>query len=389
MSQSSRALMPDYLRLFALFGIVVVNVQTIAFSFEGDMFAPKDRVSDALTMFLVYGLAFSKSFGLFSFMFGVGLGFLMQAAERKGLSFGKVYRNRMIGLILLGVAHGCLFYPGDILLTYGLIGSILYFVRNWPVKRLVWVGSLLLLFQALVLAPIMAMGAAIVTHPEIMEQLIGQPLDDYYGDIVEIEREALTNGSFFDAIAMRATSFANFVGFTIFLQGTIVLGWFCLGLAAVKAGAIDNAGHKIWRRARVFALVPGVLASLVGAAIWQWHDAVLGVAIVIAVGPLATMGYLGLIAHFARPPGPFIAKALAAGGSSLTIYLGQSIVLSTIFAGYGLGLWEALSPAMATLTAVCVTVALMIFVTIWRQRFKLGPFEWVLRKITYFGTAKS
>ena len=32
MTGSPRALMPDYLRLFALFGIVVVNVQYIAFS---------------------------------------------------------------------------------------------------------------------------------------------------------------------------------------------------------------------------------------------------------------------------------------------------------------------------------------------------------------------
>ena len=32
MTGSPRALMPDYLRLIALFGIVVVNVQFIAFS---------------------------------------------------------------------------------------------------------------------------------------------------------------------------------------------------------------------------------------------------------------------------------------------------------------------------------------------------------------------
>ena len=35
-----RALMPDYLRLFALFGIVIVNVQFIAFSALGSFFKP-------------------------------------------------------------------------------------------------------------------------------------------------------------------------------------------------------------------------------------------------------------------------------------------------------------------------------------------------------------
>jgi len=47
-------------------------------------------------------------------MFGVGLGFLMRSAARQGLPFGRLYRNRMLGLMILGIAHGCLLFPGDI-----------------------------------------------------------------------------------------------------------------------------------------------------------------------------------------------------------------------------------------------------------------------------------
>ncbi len=79
--------------------------------------------------------------------------------------------------------------------------------------------------------------------------------------------------------------------------------------------------------------------------------------------------------------------ALAAGGSSLSIYLGQSILLSTIFSGYGLGLWGEVDRLTAVLIAVGVTVALIGAVTLWRRRFALGPFEWLLRRITYGGTA--
>ena len=47
MTMTPRALMPDYLRLFALFGIVVVNVQFIAFptpqSFAGPPGKPGGR----------------------------------------------------------------------------------------------------------------------------------------------------------------------------------------------------------------------------------------------------------------------------------------------------------------------------------------------------------
>ena len=115
LDQTSRALMPDYLRLVALFGIVVVNVQYIAFSaLHGFADPVAETARDAITLWLVNGLALFKTYGLFSFMFGVGLGFLMRSAARRGLPFGRVYRNRMIGLLILGIAHGCLFFPGDI-----------------------------------------------------------------------------------------------------------------------------------------------------------------------------------------------------------------------------------------------------------------------------------
>jgi uncharacterized protein len=76
---------------------------------------------------------------------------------------------------------------------------------------------------------------------------------------------------------------------------------------------------------------------------------------------------------------------LAAGGSSLSIYLGQSILLSTIFSAYGLGLWETLDRATATLVAVLVTFGLVTAMIVWRQWAQLGPFEWVLRRLSYAG----
>jgi uncharacterized protein len=138
-------------------------------------------------------------------------------------------------------------------------------------------------------------------------------------------------------------------------------------------------------RARRVCLVPGVVLSLIGAGMWQWGPVAGGVAVVVIVAPITTLGYLGLIAALSRPPGPIVARALSAGGSSLSIYLGQSILLSSIFSGYGLGLWEDLSRTTATAIAVCVTLLLIVMLSIWRHWFRLGPFEWVLRRITYAG----
>ena len=69
-----RALMPDYLRLIALFVIVIFNVQFIAFPTLNSITGPAgETFKDAVALWLVNGLALLKTYGLFSLMFGVGL----------------------------------------------------------------------------------------------------------------------------------------------------------------------------------------------------------------------------------------------------------------------------------------------------------------------------
>ena len=369
MTSNNRALMPDTLRLVALFGIVVVNVQFIAFSVLQDFTVPAgDTLLDALTLWLVNGVALMKSYGLFSFMFGVGLGFLMRSAERRGLAFGRLYRNRMIGLLLLGLAHGCLFFPGDILVTYAVAGAILYGVRNWPVRRLVWVGAALLVIQAVITPPLIFIAPA---TPD---------------DLLQWERAVLTTGGFANAVAFRTASYLIILPSLLLIQGVSALGWFCLGLAAVKAGMIDDADHPLWQRARRQCLLPGLLLSLLGAALWQWGPPAAGVVLTVVVAPITTLGYLGLIARLSRAPGPVTQHALAAGASSLSIYLGQSLVLSTLFSAYGLGLWGEVDRLTAVAISVVVTLLLILLLSLWRRYFALGPFEWVLRRMTYAGT---
>jgi len=370
MTGPTRALMPDYLRLIALFGIVVVNVQFIAFSALGSFVKPDGRSTlDAITLWLVHGLALLKTYGLFSFMFGVGLGFLMRSAARRGLPFGRVYRNRILGLLFLGVLHGCLFFPGDILVIYALTGSVLYLLRDWPVRRLWRLGAGLLLLQVIIAPPL------ILAAPEVP------------ADIVAMERTFLSEGTLAEVVLFRTVGFAFTLPSFLIIQGIAALGWFCLGLAAVRSGMIEDAGHPLWRRARRLCLGPGIVLSLAGAAIWQWVAPAPGAVLTIVVAPFATLGYLGLIAALSRPPGPVMKRALVAGGSSLSIYLGQSIILSTIFAGYGLGLWDSVDRLTAVTIAVAVTVLLIGAVSLWRRQFALGPFEWVLRRITYAGAS--
>lgn len=369
MGHSERALMPDYLRLFALFGIVVVNVQAMAYpllaGFDGG--DPLTAV-DAVAVWLVEGLALLKSYGLFSFMFGVGLAFQIRSAERRGLAFGPLYRNRMLGLLLLGVAHGCLFFSFDVLAIYATMGGLLYAMRGLSVRALVLWGGALLTISTLMLAVVLvATAIPLGDDPELL-------------DFAAWERSVATEGAFLDAIGLRSAVFAFAFPVGLATQGVAALGWFCLGLAAVRVGLIEASDHPLWRRARLLALGPGVIASLGGAALWRWGEDPTGLAIVALAAPIATLGYLGLIAAIARPVGGWRASLLRAGGASLTVYLGQSILLSTVFSAYGFGLWDAVAPATAVGIAVAATLVLIAGVALWLRIFEHGPFEAVLKR---------
>ncbi len=80
-----------------------------------------------------------------------------------------------------------------------------------------------------------------------------------------------------------------------------------------------------------------------------------------------------------------MARALAAGGSSLSIYLGQSISPDDDVLGLRARPLGRVDRATAVAIAVAVTAALIVAVSIWRTRFALGPFEWVLRRIPRVG----
>ncbi|MGX9354954.1 DUF418 domain-containing protein [Roseobacteraceae bacterium S113] len=356
--------MPDCLRLIALFGIVVVNVQYMGLPVEAGFLGVQDMSGlDRAGVWLVEGLATLKTFGLFSFMFGVGLGFLMTSAARRGTAFAPHYRRRMFALMGLGVAHGVLFFPGDILFLYGVLGMILMAWRDWPVRRLARLGAVLLVVQALV-------GAVLVSLPA-----------EAAADVAAIEREVFTQGRWRDVVMFRAISFGVVLTILLPLQGIGALGWFCLGLAAVRAGVLDAPDHGLWTRARRICLVPGVGVSLLGAWGQVYGDAVWGGVLIMLAAPVASLGYLGLIAGLAARPGAVLSRLLPAGAMSLSLYLGQSIVLSTLFAPYGFGLWDQLSPLALIGLGIGVTFALIGALLVWRRRFAQGPFEWLLRRM--------
>ena len=142
---SQRQPLPDLIRAWALMGIVVVNVGLFAWPGEQGYTAVSTTVLDDTVNLLMTALFMTKSYALFSLMFGVGLAFQIISAKQRGKSPANRHFRRMFGLFVLGWLHFVFFFIGDILVVYSLLGCLLYAFRSVKPRTLIKTGIILIL----------------------------------------------------------------------------------------------------------------------------------------------------------------------------------------------------------------------------------------------------
>jgi uncharacterized protein len=73
----------------------------------------------------------------------------------------------------------------------------------------------------------------------------------------------------------------------------------------------------------------------------------------------------------------------AVGRTALTNYLMQSIICTTLYYGYGFGLYGKVGPLPGLLITILIYTAQMAISVWWMRRFSYGPMEWLWRILTY------
>jgi uncharacterized protein len=101
--------------------------------------------------------------------------------------------------------------------------------------------------------------------------------------------------------------------------------------------------------------------------------------------PILTAGYVGTVALLlARRPG-FMSFTAPAGRMSLTVYIGESVLMSLLYCGYGLGFFGQWGAFAVVLSGIVTWAFLSLVAWQWMKRFDQGPLE----KIAALGTGKS
>ncbi|MGN9838800.1 DUF418 domain-containing protein [Nonomuraea sp. H19] len=320
----------------------------------------------------------NKFYLLFSFLFGYSFTLQLDSAARQGRPFVPMFLRRLAGLLLIGLAHAVLLFPGDILTTYAVVGVALLVLRRITPKAAVQlaVGLTSLLALGFVLLAVMAM-AGLDMSGKVAETAASAARSD-----------AMLGGTVWQIVSEHIHKLSLVIIMRVLFQGPAVLAACLIGLAVGKLGALrDLSAHTAALRKLQWA---GFTVGLAGALFYTasaWTGTVhkfWGEAVDLVTAPLLAAAYgatfLRLLPHMPRT-----GRALAAPGRmALSNYLAQSLICALIFTGYGLALVDRVSPPVEVVIALGIFVAQVLYSRWWLKEHRYGPVEWVLRYLTYW-----
>ncbi len=387
------------LRGFALLGILLINIELMRgpafYEVMAGQVPPVSEGLDRVVQFLSGWLAAGKFISSFAIMFGLGAALIAGRAIAAGHNPRGLLARRYGWLLLFGIAHMILLFPGDILFVYGISGLILLaFVKLAQRTALIWSGVLIGITTAL--------GVLFAGLGALIDGSFEAPDDDpftsaftgWFADRGDAAVQAHTDGSYLDVIGVNAVESLIMQSGQLFVIPW-VLGLFLFGFVVGRSGIIDDlsAFRPHLRKAALIGLGAGLPLTLAQGAVDPIvlvagsADGQVGAGLVVLImlgqllgAPVLAVGYLASLALLTLRFG--VARPLAAvGRMALTAYLLQSLLTLIVFAGFGL--YGQLGPAEAMLVVIGVWVALLIICPLWLRWARFGPVEWLWRTLTY------
>jgi uncharacterized protein len=381
-------------RGFALFGVLLVNMYN---------FGATSLIYNGLTdqaAFSVMRFFFeTKSWRLFSFLFGLGFALQLLRAEARGSRFWPTYLRRLAILFVIGMAHA-LFYDGDVLMAYAMLGLVLVPFRNRSPR--------LLLGLAVVLLAVFPVGGAMKSL--VTDNAPPPPPSAAGSELVEAQRtneERLRThpyavGTISDVMAQNSEAIPpDFRAYPLDAEGTpAYFAMFLLGLYVGRRRIVHDVEKHLPTIRPVAAwglglgtasmAIERVLAVKWGYDVWGDRGANVPLEfagdMLFAYGSTAlSLGYAAAIVllwrsvrhrRFVKPFGPV-------GRLALSVYLTQTLAFTTLFYGYAFGRVFRLGPAAVTGYAVLIFTLQIVICAWWVRRYRFGPVEWLWRGLTY------
>lgn len=385
-SEHNRLINIDIIRGVAVLGILLLNIQSFSMiiaAYQNPLAYGDFTGGNQTVYYFIHLFAEQKFMTIFATLFGTGIALMATRQEQKGISARGLHYRRMAILAIVGLIHLYLFWYGDVLFFYAIVGMLAFTVRNKTPRFLLFSGFFLLLINALLIyLPGFALPYMDDTDVQEMmmewqptEELINAEINNFQlgwmeqmNHRVEVGTEMLLNYLFY---APR------------------IIGLMMIGMALYK---VDYFGARFSNRSLI---IQAILCFCVGCSIIltrlnfnleqgfplesilpqenYWGSLLLAYA------------YMCSLVLFCRTDLLARLKASMAnvGKLALTNYLGQTLICTFIFHGWGLGKFGEFDRTEQLLTVLAIWAIQIIFSNSWVKHFQYGPFEWLWRSMTY------
>lgn len=131
--QTSRIVIVDALRGWALIGVLLVNYFLFYYLDKEQAMHKKDTFSQILKLFTDIFFT-NKSRIMLNILFGFGFSILIEKIKLRGKNPIVFFSRRMFWLFLIGLINTC-FYYGDFLKDYAMVGLLLLLFYNSRAKN--------------------------------------------------------------------------------------------------------------------------------------------------------------------------------------------------------------------------------------------------------------
>ena len=388
----------DIVRGVAVMGILAMNIVGFAmpdqaylnpraYGTESDL----DLFSWAFSFIFIDG----KMRGLFSFLFGASMLLVIERARANGESKARVHFSRMLWLLLFGYLHFYFIWYGDILTGYATLGMVAWLFRDQPERILLKWGAMLIAVQfvlfaffAMSFAQASAAAAAAGASAETVKQWAEMSEAFAIPTATELTHSlALYRGDWLGLSLDKLTNRTTEPLFMLSMFGWETLAYLLLGMALLKngffTGSWDDASYR-----RIIALGFGLAIpayAAVALMVWLADFAVpplmLAMAATVLIRPIMVVAIAALVIIATRRGGWLVDRIAAAGRAAFSNYLGTSIIMTSLFYGYGLSWFGSLSRAELWLVVVPMWALMLAWSKPWLDRFQYGPFEWLWRSL--------
>ena len=375
----------DVVRGFAIFGIVIANIQ----SWSGYKFVPFEVLQtlpfydyNQILKYLFMFFIDTKFYTLFSLLFGIGFYLQFNKYRDNQDSFMSTYRRRLGFLMMFGAIHS-FFWSGDILLIYGGVGLVFVMFRNLEPKTILLL-SMVFYFSWLSYELIFAL-----FFPDVMNY----PSLAYktYPDISPAELTAIfKDGSFMEVLrANWHNLYYRYIDLIPSGRLTKVLALFLLGFYLMSINYFKTYARSLKLFFLFFTL--GILltyiAFSIGGSMGKFSHSLSDVSFkaIDATGQIfLALSYINLLAildeklFFKK----FFHLFAFVGRMSFTNYLSHTLFGYMIFYPFFGGLFGTMGLLQISLLAIIIYAVQILFSFLWLKFFIYGPLEWAWRCLT-------